>query len=264
MFFFRRVMQTNRNKLRPRLVLSRGRVAHRSTSMPLAVLLVALFSVAVPRVHADSKPPDVVDAGCAEAIAARVQTYYESVVDFRASFEQVTQSITLGNTSMGADAPSRGVVQFAKPGKMRWHYESPSESLVISDNKVLWIYDPVAREAQRLPVAKDYLTGAALEFLLGDGQILEEFEVSAASCTPDSDGKLMLKLVPKKPASYEYLGLGADVVSGEISYTHLVDLFGNKTAISFSEMRTNLSPPDTTFQFEIPDGVRVIDLVVKP
>jgi len=244
-----------------------------------AALLLALPWIALPIVgHAEAagsnsesakdtaqpQPQPSAGTGCAEAVAARVQSYYESVVDFRASFRQVTRSITLGNASLGADAPSRGVVVFAKPGKMRWTYQSPVESLVVSNGEVLWIFDPAAGEAQRLPVTKDYLTGAALQFLLGDGQILKEFDVSAPSCTPDSKGLLLLKLMPRRPASYEYLGLRAKVATGEISETDLVDLFGNETSISFSEMHINLNPADETFEFEIPEGIKVIDLVAAP
>jgi outer membrane lipoprotein carrier protein len=227
-----------------------------STALPLPVL--------TQRASAELESPAANDEDCAKRVAARVQSYYESVVDFRASFQQVTRSVTLGNASLGADAPSRGVVQFAKPGKMRWHYQSPAESLVISDNEILWLYDPVAREAQRLSVTKDYLAGAALEFLLGDAQILEEFDVSVASCSPDAKGVVLLKLMPRQPASYEVLRLGARVATGEITQTHLVDLFGNETSITFSDVATNLKPDDDTFRFDIPDGVRVIDLVVAP
>ena len=48
-------------------------------------------------------------------------------------------------------APARprrraGAVEFAKPGKMRWSYEAPEPSLVVSDGETLWIYDPTRDE----------------------------------------------------------------------------------------------------------------------
>lgn len=198
---------------------------------------------------------------CAEALAAAIQEHYDSVDDFSANFQQRTYSVMFGDASLGADAPSTGSVQFAKPGKMRWRYEKPAKSQVISDGKILWIYDTEAREAQRLPVTEGYLTGAALEFLLGDGKILEEFEVSATTCVLDPQGALELTLIPKQPASFESLGLLAKRATGEILSTSLVDLFGNRTLISFSDTRVNLHPVAGTFTFEIPSDVRVIDLI---
>jgi len=143
---------------------------------------------------------------------------------------------------------------------MRWRYESPTPSQVISDGKILWIYDAGTREAQRLPVTDGYLTGAALEFLLGDGNILEEFNVEAAS----AQDTLELELIPKQAASFESLGLRAKRETGEILGTSLVDLFGNETVISFSDARINLHPAASTFVFEVPKGVAVIDLISAP
>ena len=201
---------------------------------------------------------------CAEQFVAAIQSHYESVDDFSANFEQRTQSVMLGNTKLGADAPSSGFVQFAKPGKMRWRYETPTQSLVISDGKILWIYDVTAKEAQRLPVTEGYLTGAALEFLLGEGNILDEFDVEASSCVPDAQDAVELTLTPKQPASYESLGLRAKRTTGEILATSLVDLFGNQTFISFSDTRINLHPKASTFRFEVPNDVKVIDLMPAP
>lgn len=197
---------------------------------------------------------------CAVRYAGAVQAHYETVNDFAARFVQQTRSVTLGNESLGADAPSTGHVQFKKPGKMRWRYETPKPSQVISNGKILWIYDESAAEAQRLPVTEGYLTGAALEFLLGDGKILDEFDVEVATCDADERGAVELVLIPKQAASYERLTLRANPTTGEIASTGLVDLFGNRTEIAFFAARSNLKPPASEFEFDPPKGVQVIDL----
>ena len=210
----------------------------------------------VPREEASGdETPD-----CAAEVAARVQSHYDSVSDFRARFVQLTQSVTLGSATLGADAPSMGVVQLAKPGRMRWSYETPTPSLLVSDGKTLWLYDPGAHEVQRLPVTRGYLTGAALEFLLGDGRLVESFEIRAVSCKPDDAGALLLELTPRAPASYERLGMRVSYADGSILESDVVDLFGNRTRISFSEVETNLAPADSVFVFDLPEGVTVIDL----
>jgi len=65
------------------------------------------------------KAPTAPTIACAERLAITIQSYYDAVDDFAASFQQQTRSVTLGNASLGADAPSSGTVQFAKPGKMK-------------------------------------------------------------------------------------------------------------------------------------------------
>jgi outer membrane lipoprotein carrier protein len=197
------------------------------------------------------------DAERAALIATRVQRRYDAIVDLSARFEQYSQSIVLSGPSLGGEEPSRGEVVFAKGGRMRWSYLEPEPSLVVSDGKTMWIYDEAARQVTRLPVQQEYLAGAALQFLLGEGRIDESFRVSALACTAQS---VELELQPKQPASYEKLGLIADVETGLVRETTIVDLFGNRTRIRFLDVRLDLGPPDSTFRFEVPSGVEVIDL----
>ena len=196
-------------------------------------------------------------AGCAREAALAVQGHYESVRDIAANFSQATHSVALGTGSAAGSGQMSGQVVFAKPGKMRWSYTEPAPSLVVSDGELLWIYDPEAREAQRLKVTAGYLTGAALSFLLGEGDLLEQYSVRAEECSGD---QVDLELTPRGEAAYERLGLRVVRASGEVRATRIVDLFGNLTEISFSELRTNQDPPASTFDFDPPSDVRVIDL----
>jgi outer membrane lipoprotein-sorting protein len=105
-------------------------------------------------------------------------------------------------------------------------------------------------------VTAGYLSGAALQFLLGDGDLLEEFDVKVTACTAD---RISLELLPKKDASYELLGLVAARESGDIESTSVVDLFGNRTEIRFEGVAINQSPAASVFEFEVPEGVELID-----
>ncbi len=91
------------------------------------------------------------EPGCRDAAVAALQQRYESARDFRADIVQTTRSVALGADS-SEQMTSKGTVVFAKPGKMRWSYEEPEPSLVVSDGETLWIYDLVFREAEKLPV----------------------------------------------------------------------------------------------------------------
>ena len=149
-----------------------------------------------------------------------------------------------------------GTVVFAKPGKMRWTYEAPEPSVVVSNGSTLWIYDVEGRSVTRLAVTAGFLSGAALQFLLGDGQILETFDVRAETCTAD---RISLDLIPKADATYERLCLLANPVTGDIIATSVLDLFGNSTKIAFSKIEVNLGPDPAFFEFEAPEGVETIE-----
>ena len=222
----------------------------------LAVLVCVLPASA--RGNGPGSEPAAGSGDCARAVAERVQRHYESVRDLHARFTQTTHRVSLGTT--GSDAPalrSSGQVTFAKPGRMRWSYEEPEPSLVVSDGETLWLYDPGLGEAQRLAVGRAFLSGAAIQFLLGEGDLLRDFEVSAREC---ASSRPDLVLVPRQDATYERLELRVDAATGEVAETSVVDLFGNRTQVSFEQIQTNQDPPAASFRFEPPPGTRVLAL----
>lgn len=201
-----------------------------------------------------SKP--ACEPGLGEQTARKIQARYEGIRDLRADFEQTTTSATFEGEALMSPAPRQGKVVFAKPGKMRWTYAAPEASVVVSDGKTLWIHDLDAKTVTRLAVTEGYLSGAALQFLLGDGKILEAFTVGVSECDAKRVG---LDLLPREDASYERLGLVADRETGSIVATSVTDLFGNQTRIRFENLEENRNPRSEIFVLEIPAGVEVID-----
>jgi outer membrane lipoprotein carrier protein len=195
------------------------------------------------------------DTTCGEAAAAALQRRYESVRDFRADIVQITHSVALGsNTSK--EMTSKGSVVIAKPGKMRWSYDEPEPSEIVTDGEVLWIYDPTFREAQKLPAGDANLTGVAVQFLLGDGKLQRDFDISALSCEAEA---AQLQLVPRTEASYEKLHVRLDPASGDLLGTTVFFVLGNVTEVAFSNIEINRNPDPGVFRLDLPDDVRVIE-----
>jgi len=207
-------------------------------------------------VRAAAADEDPATASCVDAVSVAIQSRYEAVSDLSADFEQESRSVALGASAAGTVA-SQGTVVFAKPGKMRWSYQKPEPSVVVSDGKTLWVYDPVHAEVQRMSVLGGSLSGAGVQFLLGQGDMRRDFEVRAIAC---SDDTAELELIPKEDATYEKLRILADRHSGELRRTTVFDLVGNVTLVRFRNIRANGRPPDDLFRFEPPEGVEVIDL----
>ena len=205
----------------------------------------------------ESKQPST----CAEEVALRIQRHYDGVRDLSAEFSQTTRNAVLGSMP-GEETPARGRVVFAKPGRMRWVYESPEPSLVVSDGETLWIYDPTMKEVQVLFVDAGFLSGTAIQFLLGEGQILESFTVGAESC--EAEEVVTLVLHPRQAASYERLELRVDKATGAILATAVLDLFGNRTDVVFEKVERNRAPDDALFRFEPSEDDRVLTLPAAP
>jgi outer membrane lipoprotein carrier protein len=200
-------------------------------------------------------------ADCARDAAALVQDRYESLRALRARFTQITHHAAFGAQPGPEATPARGRAEFAKPGRMRFEYEAPEPSVVVSDGKTLWIYDPGAKEVQVLGVERGFLSAAAIQFLLGEGKLLETFEVRAAACGAE---RVQLELYPRSEASYERLELWVDPASGWIRETEVHDLLGNRTHVAFVELEAIAPPPDERFRFDPPPGVRVLTLEEEP
>jgi outer membrane lipoprotein carrier protein len=197
---------------------------------------------------------------CARTIAERVQSRYDAIQDLRARFTQRTIRAALGSEPASALEAS-GEVFFAKPGRMRWSYQKPTASLVVSDGQTLWIHDPEAREAQQLPLGPEFLSGAAIQFLLGEGRLRDEFTVAAQGCGKDP---VQLVLTPRRDQAYERLELWVDPKSGEVRRTAVVDLLGNRTEIDLERVRVDTRPAADLFRFDPPEGTRVIALPPAP
>lgn len=236
-----------------------------------AALVVAALGAGTPAARAPAespaagsegqKPTAPAAADCAAAVAAQVQARYDGVKALRARFTQTSHNVAFEGAAGPASEPARGRVEFAKPGRMRWEYETPEPSLVVSDGKTLWIYDPTAKEVQVLPVDKGFLSAAAIQFLLGEGRLAESFEVKATSC---GAARAELELRPRAESSYERIGIGVDRATGWIRETEVVDLLGNRTQVAFDEVESGPPPPDARFRFEPPQGVRVLTLQEAP
>lgn len=230
--------------------------------LALSVVLVGMPMLARAGEASPTESREVVcDEERAKVVAGIVQRRYDAMKGLAADFDQSTQSVVLSVGAIALDETDSGVssghVIFAKPGRMRWEYRVPEESYVISDGKILWIHDVAARQATRVPVGEEYLTGAALQFLLGDGNLSEAFVISPGQCSP---GLVELDLEPRKPSSYERLSMTASPDTGLISETSIVDLFGNRTRIRFQNIVVDPPPASGNFEFVPPPGVEILDL----
>ena len=196
------------------------------------------------------------EPNCRDAVVAALQKRYESARDFRADIVQTTRSVTLGSEA-SQQMTTKGTVVFAKPGRMRWSYDEPEPSLVVSDGETLWIYDPAFHEAQKLPATEGYLSGAAIQFLMGEGKLERDFEISAVRCEKTA---AELRFVPRNPSSYEKLEVRVDPQTGDLLETTVFFVLGNVTEVAFSNIELDSDPAPSVFRFDPPAGVRVIEL----
>ncbi len=180
----------------------------------------------------------------AQAMARKVQGFYESTKDLRARFVQ-----TYTYAALGRKVVSRGSLEVKKPGRMRWDYESPSAKTIAVNGSRLVQWEPEANQAYVDERFDATAMSAAVTFLLGTGSLEKEFLLSAGE-----GGTLVLR--PRKPdprVASVTLTPGPD---GEVTRTRVVDGQGNVNDIAFEEIRRNVGIPDARFVLDLPAGVR--------
>jgi outer membrane lipoprotein carrier protein len=220
--------------------------------LPLFLLLAAA-DAAAPSTPAPPKPAQTrLDLA---TVVARMQARYDQAKDFQAHFTQNYRRAVVGRVTV-----STGEVYFKKPGRMRWDYKQPDERMFLSTGQFLWLYEPSEKQAFKQDLKTSQLP-AALAFLMGKGRVGDQFEVSWASDArfgrPED---YVLSLRPKQPQSnYKSIIFVVDPHDFTVRESVLVDQQGNVNHFVFSDLKINAKLPDSTFHWNPPAGVRVID-----
>jgi outer membrane lipoprotein carrier protein len=193
-------------------------------------------------------------APAADELARRVQARYDGVADFEGAFTQTYEGGVLRTKTT-----ERGTLVIKRPGRMRWVYTSPEKKEFVSNGTKVYAYFPADRQV----LVSDAPTGADTTpalFLTGRANLTRDFEASAMAVPGAPPGLLGLKLVARRAdPDFEWLAIAVDPVSYQIRMLVALDRQGGRSTFTFSDLKENRRPPDTTFEFRIPKGVDVIN-----
>lgn len=208
---------------------------------------IALFFLLATPLMAESK----------QDIIAAIQKKYDATQSFKARFVQKSYLKVMDQTQ-----EARGEVFIKKPGKMKWTYNAPDPQVLISNNKLLWLYLPEESQVTRMKVDSIYSSNTPALFLSGEGKLTESFNVGEIQ---REDGNLVVELIPKtEEQGLDRLLLVANQNNFQIVGSSVYDKLGNRTQMMFTDIENNPGISDSQFQFEVPPGVELIDLAAQP
>jgi outer membrane lipoprotein carrier protein len=187
-------------------------------------------------------------------VATRVQRFYDGTKTYRASFKQV-YFIKVQNKKKD----SKGKVVFEKPGKMSFSYESPNGNRVVSNGKVIKVYEKEAEQMYESPVQKSQYP-AALSFLLGEGKLTKDFKLKLLDAsTMKFEGGHVLEGVPKEASpAYQKVLLYVDGETAQVRRVLVLDAQGNRNRFDFSDPVLNEPVKASEFEFTPPKGTKII------
>ena len=192
-----------------------------------------------------------------EQIARKLQAAYDSITTLQASFVQETSNRLNSRKRTGS-----GTLLLAKPGLMRWDYQTPDEQVFVCNGKWLLMY--FAKEKQMVTSsAKQYLESDVMySFFAGTADIVRDFEVGEVMDTEQDidDSVYQIKLVPRKVhPQIEEITVWVDRSSFLLRRLKVVDTFGSVTDLTFSNIIENSKIDKSRFTFKPPEGTEIIN-----
>jgi outer membrane lipoprotein carrier protein len=184
----------------------------------------------------------------ADAVDA-LREFTREVKTGRAAFTQVVTS-----PDGAKKKTSSGSFEFARPNRFRFAYAKPYEQLIVGDGEKVWLYDVDLQQVTVRPM--DQALGATPAALLAGANLEKDFELKAQ---PSAQGIDWVQATPRtRNESIGFQSLRVGFKGKALAAIELVDTFGQRSQLSFSEVATNVAPAADTFRFTPPKGVDVL------
>jgi len=210
--------------------------------MRLTIVLALALCILLPALSRATPPLD--------KVIKDLKARYSGVETLSAGF---TQAVSMKGAKTGET--SRGRVWFKRPGMMRWVYESPVKDEITGNGKTIWVYQPDLNQVFERPVNENF-SSIAVDFLGGINNIEKEFKITLAK---DGAGAYLLILTPWQPqAGVAIVTARIDGKTGLVIETAVEDIFGSRTVVGFTDIKTGEPVADSFFEFAPPKGASVV------
>jgi outer membrane lipoprotein-sorting protein len=214
-------------------------------------LLFALALALIPGGSAQAQGQD------AEAIVGRSSRVYRSLSSLTADFVQVIDNPMIDS------AESRGTLVQAGSAKLSMRFTDPPGEAVVIDGEHVWVYTPstVPDQVLRLKAPSGgpvygynllawFLDRPAERYV---AEYLREDKVGSRAVD-------VVELTPAVPdLPFERAVIWLDRQDGLPRRLEITERSGALRLLSLSNLRVNRRVPDSTFEFNVPSGVRVVD-----
>jgi len=185
------------------------------------------------------------------ARADALDTLREFVRDVKSGRASFTQTVTSADGAK--KRMSSGSFEFARPNRFRFAYAKPFEQLIVSDGQKVWIHD---LDLNQVSVRRlNQALGATPAALLAGASLEQEFELAAQ---PSKDGIDWVMATPRqKDGAFQSMRIGFR--GKELAAVDILDSFGQRSLLQFSQYAANVALPEASFRFVPPPGADVIE-----
>ena len=188
---------------------------------------------------------------CGLARADAVDTLKEFVRDVKTGRAAFTQVVTAPDGVKKKN--SSGTFEFSRPNRFRFAYLKPFEQLIVADGQKVWIFDADLNQASSRKLSA--ALGNTPAALLAGGALDKDFDLSAL---PAKDGLDWAQALPRtKDGAFQSMRVGFK--GKELAAVEIVDSFGQRSLLQFTQFVPNVGLPADSFKFTPPAGADVIE-----
>jgi outer membrane lipoprotein carrier protein len=180
-----------------------------------------------------------------------VDTLKDFVRDLKTGRAEFTQTVT--SPDGAKKKTSSGKFEFSRPNRFRFTYLKPFEQTIVADGQKVWIYDADLNQASSRKFSQ--ALGATPAALLAGGSLEKDFDLAAQA---PKEGLDWVEATPKaKDGSFKSVRVGFK--GKTLSAVEVVDAFGQRSLLQFSQFVANEPIKAETFVFTVPKGADVIE-----
>jgi outer membrane lipoprotein carrier protein len=176
-----------------------------------------------------------------------LKAFVSDVKTGRASFTQVVTS-----PDGAKRKSSNGSFEFARPNRFRFAYAKPYEQLIVGDGQKIWLHDPDLNQVTVRPMGE--ALGSTPAALLAGSNLDKDFTLKAL---PDEGGLQWVQATPRQKDS-GFQSVKVAFRAKQLAAVEIVDSFGQRSRLDFTQVEANASLPADRFRFTPPPGADVL------
>jgi outer membrane lipoprotein carrier protein len=190
---------------------------------------------------------------------ASLEAFVKNTKTGRASFTQVvTGPAREGQTAKVKT--SGGSFAFLRPNRFKFIYTKPFEQSIVSDGQTLWLHDVDLNQvtARKLSQVLNGTPAAVIAAAADLKALQADFTLLAQ---PDQGGLAWVLVTPKtKDGQVQNMTVGFKTTDqgSELAVLEILDSFGQRSVMTFSQFEVNPALGASDFQFQPPLGADVI------
>lgn len=196
-----------------------------------------------------------------------LENFVKTARSGRAAFTQVVTSPAREGQTAKVKTSS-GSFEFLRPNRFKFLYKKPFEQSIVADGQTLWLHDVDLNQVTSRKLAQALGgTPAAVIAAAADLKALQaDFMLTPL---PEKDGLQWVQAKPKtKDGQLQSISVGfrptdkagdkANEKGSELAVLEILDSFGQRSVMSFSQFELNPALAASHFQFTPPKGADVI------